>query len=96
MDQLELTREVFDNRERDQKIDFLTKDNEVKESVIKSLLSQLEDQKDENQNEKLKLFDGLINGLSSGQSIQVTDRFSKIERNKKSLITYIFRKNWIK
>ena len=65
MDQLELTREVFGNRERDQKIDVLTEDNELKESVIKSLLSQLKDQKDENQNEKLK--------LSSGQSIQVTN-----------------------
>ena len=42
MDQLELTREVFENREREQKLDFWKKDTELKETIITSLLNQVE------------------------------------------------------
>ena len=67
MDQFQFARDL-DLLECDKKNGNLTKDTEVKERMIKSLLSQLEDQKDENQ--KIK--------LNSSQSIQVTYQNSKI------------------
>ena len=39
---MELTREVFENREREQKLDFWKKDTELKETIITSLLNQVE------------------------------------------------------
>ena len=40
--QLGLTREDFENREREQKLDFWKKGTELKENIITSLLSQVE------------------------------------------------------
>ena len=89
LDQLGLTREVFEKRE--QKIDFWKKDTELKETIITSLLSQVEvltkdtelmertieslsSQLEDQKDENQKI------KLSSSQSIQVTN--SKLERNK--------------
>ena len=92
LDQLGLTREVFEKRE--QKIDFWKKDTELKETIITSLLSQVEvltkdtelmertieslsSQLEDQKDENQKI------KLSSSQSIQVTNSEFEIREEKK-------------
>ena len=94
MDQLELTREVFENRECEQKFDFLTKEIELKETIITSLLSQVEVLTKDTEL-KERTIESLSSQLEdqkdenqkiklcSSQSIQVTNQNLKIGMKKK-------------
>ena len=94
MDQLELTREVFENRECEQKFDFLTKEIELKETIITSLLSQVEVlTKDTELKERTieslssqledQKDENQIIKLNSSQIIQVTNSEFEIREEKK-------------
>ena len=98
MDQLELTREVFENREHEQKLDLLTKDTELKETIITSLLSQVEVlTKDTELKERtIESFSSQLEDqkdenqiikLNSSQIIQVTNSEFEIREEKKVIKT---------